>query len=157
LTRYLGVGKSFVHVTHNPVGGTALDWLHGLCFREQSAAEFYDKTLVEVVNRSTRVTLDPPHIGGDPLEIEAHRAAFRDLTLATERLDLLAAVVQSMRHQHGKAVAALGVGERFQRIFLTGDRADVVRRLIPEYAAKAGQLLEEATLRGVTRLFEGSG
>src|SRR5205807_1370712 len=34
LTRLFGVGQAFVQVTHNPVGGVALDWLHELCFRD---------------------------------------------------------------------------------------------------------------------------
>src|SRR5262249_37789923 len=34
LIHQLGVGASFMHVTHNPVGGVALDWLRELCFRE---------------------------------------------------------------------------------------------------------------------------
>jgi xylulokinase len=41
LTRLLGVGEAFVHVTHNPVGGAALEWIHNLCFRDQSAVDFY--------------------------------------------------------------------------------------------------------------------
>ena len=94
LTRYSGVGTAFVHVTHNPVGGAALEWLRELVLpRAERAGEFYERTLPAAGNRRTRVTLDPPHLGGDRLEIEAHRAAFRDLTLATDRMDLLAARV----------------------------------------------------------------
>ncbi|HEV3256711.1 MAG TPA: FGGY family carbohydrate kinase, partial [Gemmataceae bacterium] len=44
LTRQLGVGDAFIHVTHNPVGGVALEWMHGLCFSEQSAREFFERT-----------------------------------------------------------------------------------------------------------------
>src|SRR5262249_56669968 len=40
LTRRLGIGDAFIHVTHNPVGGVALDWLHELCFRDQDKATF---------------------------------------------------------------------------------------------------------------------
>src|SRR5205823_3633369 len=38
LTRLLGVGEGYVHINHNPVGGVAIEWMHHLCFREQSAA-----------------------------------------------------------------------------------------------------------------------
>src|SRR5207248_3559054 len=133
LTRYLGVGTDFIHVTHNPVGGVALDWLYDLCFKapgsdkeqEQGKKEFYDRIIPAAEKRATRVTLDPPFLGGDRLEIEAHRAAFRDLTLATDRLDLLAAVLRAMKEQHYKALAALGLGDRFERVFLTGGGAEV--------------------------------
>jgi sugar (pentulose or hexulose) kinase len=152
LTRRLGVGRQFLHETCNPVGGLALDWLHGLCFRDQTAAEFYERTIPAVRDRQTRVTLDPAFVGGDRLEIEAHRAAFRDLTLATDRLDLLAALLEAMRRKHREALAALGLGERFGRIFLAGERAAVVQQLLPGYAG-AVQRLEEGSLRGMARLF----
>jgi xylulokinase len=154
LTRQLGVGEDFIYVTHNPVGGVALDWLRNLCFREQTEQEFYDRTIPEAMTHSTRVTLDPPNLGGDRLEIEAHRAAFRDLTLSTDRLDLLAALLQALVRRHREALAALEVGERFERIFLTGGGAEVVHRLLPEYATATVHQLEEGSLRGVARLFE---
>jgi sugar (pentulose or hexulose) kinase len=154
LTRQFGVGAAFLHCTHNPVGGAALGWLHELCFRDQSEAEFYERTVPAAEQRQTTVTLDPPYLGGDRLEIEAHRAAFRDLTLATDRLDLLAAVLEAMRRQHRKALADLGVGDRFARIFLSGGGAEVVYKLLPEYAGAAVHILEEGSLRGVARLFQ---
>src|SRR5207237_1199015 len=96
---------------------------------------------------------DPPHLGGDHLEIEAHRAAFRDLTLTTDRIDLLAAVLQATRREHTKALAALEIGGGIGRVFLTGGEADRVRRLIPQYVGKPVQFLENGSLRGVARLF----
>ena len=154
LTRRLGVGPAFIQVTHNPVGGVALDWLRELCFREQTSEEFYEKTIPLARQRQTRVTLDPPYLGGDRLEIEAHRAGFRDLTLAADRLDLLAAVLEAMLRCHRKALTTLGQGDQFARIFLTGGGAELIHRLIPEYAAAKVHVLEEASLFGVARLFE---
>jgi xylulokinase len=153
LTRLLGVGDAFIHVTHNPVGGSALGWLKDLCFPDQTDQVFYDDTIPAAQERPTPVMLDPPYLGGDRLEIEARRAAFRELTLATDRLDLLAALLRAMREKHREALAALGMGDRFGRVFLTGGGAEVVRRLLPEYAGAAVQLLEEGSLRGVARLF----
>src|SRR5262249_33103149 len=152
-TRQLGVGKAFIHVPHNPVGGAALGWLRDLCFREQGEQEFYAHTIPSVQERQTRVTLDPPYLGGDRLEIEAHRAAFRDLTLATDRMDLLAALLEAMQRKHRDSLEALGLGDSFTRIFLTGGGAEVVRQLLPEYAAASVHMLEEGSLRGVARLF----
>jgi sugar (pentulose or hexulose) kinase len=154
LTRLLGVGNAFVHVTHNPVGGSALGWLKDLCFHDQSELAFYEDTVPAALERSTPVQLDPPYLGGDRLEIEAYRAAFRELTLATDRLDLLAALLHAMREGHRQALTALGMGDRFRRVFLTGGGADVVRRLIPEYAGASTRLLEEGSLLGVARLFQ---
>jgi len=153
LTRLFGIGSSFVQVTHNPVGGAALEWLRRLCYAEQSEKDFFERTIPAALNRSTRVTLDPPFLGGDRLEIEAHRAAFRDLALTTERDDLLAAVLQALVRRHHADVAALGVGESFGRIFLTGGAAEVVRQLLPGYSGAEVQFVTEGSLRGVARLF----
>src|SRR5262249_15703246 len=144
----------FIHVTHNPVGGAALDWVRGLCFCDVTDdREFYERVIPEAMGRSTRVILDPPFLGGDRLEIEASRAALRDLTLASDRIDVLAAILQAMRHWHFKALQALGVGDRFRRVFLTGGGAEVVRKLIPEYPGEVIEMLEEGSLRGVAALF----
>jgi sugar (pentulose or hexulose) kinase len=153
LTRQLGVGEGFISVTHNPVGGVALDWLHQLCFRDQSPGEFYDQTVPAAMERGTPVVLDPAFLGGDRLEIEPRRAAFRELGLATDRLDLLAALLNAMRTHHRAAVAALGEERSYERVFLTGGGADVVHRLIPEYRTMQVVRLEEASLKGVARLF----
>ena len=127
--------------------------MHRLCFREQGEQEFFEQTIPQALERSTRVTLDPPALAGDCLAIDARRAAFRDLTLAAERLDLLAALLRAMRVQHEKAIAALGQGSAFQRVFLTIVHPDVVPKLIPPYAAAKLELAENACLQGIARLF----
>jgi sugar (pentulose or hexulose) kinase len=154
LTRLFGVGDSYLQVTHNPVGGVALDWLHELCFRDQTKAEFFGATISAALKRSTRITLDPPFLGGDRLEIEAHRAAFRDLELTTDRIDLLAALLGAMVRRHRDALAALGQGTSFRRIFVTGGGAELIRRLLPEYQAANVHEIEEGSLVGVARLWQ---
>jgi sugar (pentulose or hexulose) kinase len=141
-------------VTHNPVGGAALEWLRHLCFRDQPDEEFYERTIPQVEGRTSTVLLDPPFLGGDRLEIEPQRAAFRELTLATDRLDLLTALLTTMRQKHSEALVALGIGHRPGRVFLTGGGAAIVRRLVPEYADTVIELLEEGSLRGVAKLFQ---
>ncbi|MCS7160835.1 MAG: FGGY-family carbohydrate kinase [Gemmatales bacterium] len=153
LTRMLGVGSAFLHVAHNPVGGVALEWVHRLCFRDQSAEVFYTMTLAEAWHRSTNVVLDPPYLGGDRLAIEPAQAGFRNLQLSTDRLDLLSAVLHAMHQQHYRALAALQVGQSFRRVFLTGGGAEVIRSLFPEYRQEQVILLEEGSLRGVAKLF----
>ncbi|MBY0524396.1 MAG: FGGY-family carbohydrate kinase [Gemmataceae bacterium] len=156
LTRCHGTGALFLQVAHNPVGGVALEWLHGLCFHEQSAEEFFHKTIPLARERKTRVTLDPPYLGGDRLEIEAHRAAFRDLTLTTDRLDLLAATLEALVRRHREALQTVGISGSPRRLFLTGGAAEIVHGLIPEYAGAAVHMLDEGSLRGVAGLFAGS-
>jgi sugar (pentulose or hexulose) kinase len=153
LTRLLGVGEDYLYVTHNPVGGVALEWLKQLCFPEQSQEQFFRESLPKAREHPTRVTLDPPYLGGDRLEIEAHRAAFRDVTVETTRLDLLAAVLNALVRQHRVALQALDGGEKYSRVVLTGGAAEYVRPLIAEYAGANVEFLEEESLRGVAKLF----
>jgi sugar (pentulose or hexulose) kinase len=153
LTRQLGVGEAYIHVTHNPVGGVALDWIHHLCFREQSAQQFYAESIPAALELTEEVVLDPPFLGGDRLEIEPRRAGFRELGLSTDRLDLLASVLQAMRRHHQTALEALGTSRGYRRVFLTGGGAEVVQQLIPEYRQWEVVRLEEGSLRGVAALF----
>jgi xylulokinase len=155
LTRLLGVGDSYVHVAHNPVGGEALEWMHRLCYRDQSAEKFYGRTLPAAAARKTAVTLDPPCLGGDRMEIEPVLASFNGLTAAADRDDLLAAVLDAMRAGHRRALEALGRDEtNWQRVVLTGGGASIVRRVLPGYGSVAVEEIDEATLRGVARLFD---
>jgi len=153
LTRQLGVGTSYIHVTHNPVGGAALDWMHQLCFRDLSASEFYGKAVRLALERPVEAVLDPPFLGGDRLEIEPRRAGFQQLGLATDRIDLLAAVLDAIRRHHRTALEALGTPQNFERVFLTGGGADVVAQLIEEYRQWTIARLDEGSLRGVAALF----
>ncbi len=153
LTRHLGVGESYLHVTHNPLGGVALDWLHQLCFSEVPETEYYSTMIERALERQTSVTLDPVFLGGDRLEIDEKKAGFKNLSLATDRLDLLAALLQAMRSGHRAAWQALGRSQLPKRIFLSGGGAKVVRRLLPEYHQLEVIELEQASLLGVAKLF----
>ena len=84
------------------------------------------------------MTLDPPHLAGDRLEIKAHRAAFRDLTLDTERLDLLAALLHEMQRQQPRALEALGRGTRFKRRLPDGQQHGVVEEGSPGVCGRGG-------------------
>ena len=154
LTRRFGVGPSYIYAAHNPVGGAALKWLHQLCYRDQTSDEFHKQTIPRVARRNTEVLLDPPFLGGDRLEIESRRAAFRELTLATDRDDLLAATLTTMRDGHLAAFAALDwETPPTGKFFLTGGALDTLKIILPELANADIQTIEEGALHGVARLF----
>jgi sugar (pentulose or hexulose) kinase len=154
LVRRLGIGDDFVHVTHNPVGGSALEWLRQLCFPELKSDEFYDREIPAAANRKTAVNLDPPFLGGDRLEIAPATATFSQLTLWSQREDLLAALVAAMRRGHQTAMKALGISTPVRRAFITGGAAASVQGLLPEYAQLDVRLFEHGSLLGVARLFD---
>jgi hypothetical protein len=87
------------------------------------------------------------------LEIEAHRAAFRDLTLPAERLDLLAAVVQAMLRGHQRAIEALSKEGKWHRVVMSGVGTERVQGLLPDYREKSIELLVDGALKGVAKLF----
>lgn len=153
LTRHLGVGESYLHVTHNPVGGVALDWLHQLCFRDIAESEYYAKTIDSALHRQTSVTLDPHFLGGDRLEIDEKKAGFKNLSLTVDRMDLLSALLRAMKEGHRIAWQSLGRAHPPKRIFLSGGGAKVVRKLLPEYQQADVIELDQASLLGVARLF----
>jgi xylulokinase len=149
LVRPLGVGKRFVHVTHNPVGGAALEWLRGLCFAEMPSERYYGGLLEAALGRKTEVELDPCYLGGDRLEMERRSASFNHLSLSVTREDLLAAVLKAMKRGHEQALTDLGVGPR--KTHLTGGAASILKRLLPEY--RDLEPVEEGSLLGISRLF----
>ena len=155
LTRRLGAGPAFVAIVHNPVGGVALDFLHQLAFRDVPAADFFDRAVPAAADRPTAVKLDPPYLGGDRLQVEPRAAGFTGVTLGTTRDDLLAAVVAAMRAGHTAALATVGFDPAAGgRVYLTGGGAEVVRRVLPEYARAAVTMVTEGSLRGCARLFD---
>jgi sugar (pentulose or hexulose) kinase len=165
LVRPLGVGSRFIHVTHNPVGGEALNWLFDLCYsggRDPASPEcravreryYAEVVLGDALHHETAVELEPPFLGGDRLEIEDRAAAFTNLKLSVKPIDLVAAVLKGMRRGHSQAFQNLGLNRRWRRLFLTGGGAEVVKSLdLAEYRGIEIHPLEEGSLRGVARLF----
>ena len=151
--RRLGVGKDFVHVTHNPVGGAALESIRQLCFAEVNKNRLVGCGRAGDARPRLRSVWIPPFLGGDRLQIEAHLAAFRELGLWSKREDLLTALIAAMRRGHEEACAALGGDRAFRRVFLTGGGATTVRQLLPSYDQADVRLVEHGSLRGVARLF----
>jgi sugar (pentulose or hexulose) kinase len=112
---------------------------------------------LQVAKRVSDVVLDPPFLGGDRLEIEPRRAAFRQLTLASTRDDLLAALLTAMRQGHQTAFQSLDWGDRpIRRIILTGGGSEIVRALLPEYESANIETIDEGAMRGVATLFGSS-
>jgi xylulokinase len=153
LLRHFGLGDSYLYVTHNPVGGAAFDWFHHLCFADKTEDEFFGPVIETALEKKATAVLDPLFLGGDRLEIEDKRAAFKNLTLATDRFDLLAALLSGMRAGHRQAYNQLERSSPPRRVFLSGGGAKIVHKLLPEYGNLEVIELEQASLLGVAKLF----
>jgi hypothetical protein len=84
--------------------------------------EFFDRTVPEAIGRKTRVTLDPPFLGGDRLEIEALVKIYRHI--ARRVLENICMAGKPFGGQQGRfqahapgvaAVCGLGHGARVGR------------------------------------------
>ena len=126
-----GLGDGCLETAFNPIGPGALRWIRELCFRDQSSEEFRQSTIPEALERETRVAFDPPFLAGDSLGISATRAAFHDLTMATDRMDLLASLLTEMRRRHDIAVNALKRDGPIQRVLEYGTDAELLTGLLP--------------------------
>src|SRR5439155_905898 len=77
-----------------------------------------------------------------------------DLLHSMGTTQVLAAVLEARVRRHQEAVANLGVGSDFKRIFLAGGGAHIAQKLIPEYQRADVRVLDEGSLLGVGRLFQ---
>jgi sugar (pentulose or hexulose) kinase len=148
-----GLGKGFLETAFNPIGPRALRWLHALCFRDQSEEEFRERTIPQAMETETRVAFDPPFLTGDSLCISANRAAFRDLTIAADRMDLLASLLSEMRRRHELAIQTLKRDVPIQRILVRSDDAEFMMGLLPYSRQLPIQRIEAEPLTAICRLF----
>ncbi len=96
LTRAVGVGQRWMSVSTLAAAGSAIMWAKDQLFPDMTKEKFF--TLVEKLahsRRETGVRFDP-YLAGERTSIEQKQAAFRGLTLATTRQEMLKAVIESL-------------------------------------------------------------
>ncbi|GIW79807.1 MAG: hypothetical protein KatS3mg105_1614 [Gemmatales bacterium] len=146
-------GAKYICVVPLPFGIEAFSWLHRLCFAEMSETTFFEEALDRAVEQQTSVCFDPPWLAGHPLAVEAQHASFRGLCSATERIELLAAMVQALRRGWRRALRTLGL-ERPGRLFLSGGNVSVWKKVLPELAGISIHEVQDASLRGAAIMFQ---
>jgi xylulokinase len=153
LVSRFGLGEGCLETVFNPVGPGSLRWLHALCFRDQSDEEFRLRTIPQAPATASRVTFDPPYLTGDSLGIVAARAAFRDLTPATDRMELLAAMLTEMRNRHEKAMGLLGWDRSARRIYVRGGDAEFALGLLKYEKDLDFHFVQPTPLTAIASLF----
>jgi xylulokinase len=96
LTRAVGVGRRWMHVSTVAAAGSALQWARRELFDDMDEAPFF--TLCRKLAKrggDASVRFDP-YLAGDRVGLEQRTAAFTGLTLATTREGMLAAVVDAL-------------------------------------------------------------
>jgi xylulokinase len=95
LTRALGIGKLWMSVGTLAAAGSSIDWMREQFFREMNENAFFRLVTKLSRHQSSPVTFDP-YLAGERAEIDQKQAAFRNLTLATTREEMLTAVVDAL-------------------------------------------------------------
>lgn len=161
LTRALGVGRMWLQVSTLAAAGSALYWVRAQMFRDVALPEFQ-----KLVHRLARrgpdaaggVTFEP-YLAGERTRVEQRRGALAGLTLATDREQILSAVIEGLVRASAARLPVLrGTGtEPLPTVAVSGgsDRLDrVMHRDWP--GAWTFRPVRDATLRGLAELKRGS-
>ena len=166
LTRALGVGQRWMSVSTIAAAASAIYWAKREMFPDWTLSKF-QKTVREIGLRKRALRTRPaapgaqavtfePYLAGERTSIEQRRAAFTGLTLATTRLEMLEAIIESLVAASAARLALLDTGAvKIRRsVVVSGgsqDRLDEIfhRDWPGRWSFKAE---DEATLRGLGRL-----
>jgi xylulokinase len=156
LTRAVGVGRAWMHVSTIAAAGSSLVWVRRELFPDLKEPAFF--ALVRKLGRAgnpTGVRFDP-YLAGDRTSMDPKTAGFSGLSLATTRDDLLAAVVDSMATASAARLPLLrATGTRLRHDVvvsggLTRDLSPVLHR--DWGAGWSFHPVHEATLKGLAML-----
>jgi len=154
LTRAVGMGQRWVHVSTVAAAGSVVAWANRELFAELPEKKFHGliRKLAKEPDRSS-VRFDAA-LAGDRTRLEQRTGSFTGLTLATTRQQMLSAMVESIAQGSASRLPLLrATGTPMHReVLLSGGLAstlsDVLHRDWP--GAWDFSFLSEATLRGLT-------
>jgi xylulokinase len=161
LTRALGVGRRWLSVSTLAAAGSSLAWVKENLFPDVEWPRF-NRLLTRVAREpnGSGVTFDL-YLAGDRTSIEQPTAAFRGLTLATTRHDMLAAVVDALARASAERLDLLkSVNGRVRinrTVMTSGGTAETARDVLHrDWKGRwTFQFEDEATLRGLALLTPG--
>ena len=96
LTRALGVGRWWMSVATIAAAGSSFAWARQQLFRDLSDDAFWQLVKQSGESRDTGGVTFEPYLAGERASIEQRRGAFTNLTLATTREQMLAALVDAL-------------------------------------------------------------
>lgn len=173
LTRALGTGRKWLHVSTLASAGSTLTWLRATMFADMTERGFYRliKTLIAGRSQGTPAAVTDrdyrgaasflPYLAGDRMSIEQPMAAFTELTLATSREDMLAAALDALARESAARLPLLSMcGVRPRRNVLVsggtgGAISDVLHR---DWKGRwTFTIQKEATLQGLAKMAAAAG
>ncbi len=153
LCRPLGVGKLWVLAATQAAGSAGLAWARRTLFTECDDAAF-NGHIRKAAEQVTGVVFSP-HLAGDRQGVDQPTGGFSNLTLATTRDDLLAAVVQGLVDDHRQRLDRLlaVAGPVDADVLVTGGGGALPDLLRREWPKRPGgwslREVSQGTLRGV--------
>jgi sugar (pentulose or hexulose) kinase len=160
LTRPLGVGRTWLAVSTLAAAGTAIDWLGRTCFSEMSAKRFHAH-LAGILRSEPRGDVRfTSTLAGSRTSIDPVTGAIDNLTLATARDDLAAALLADLAGRSAARLSTLAARvPRLLRDVVTTGGGTAVSHALRARWPKAFRFREEraATLRGLWVLAERAG
>jgi sugar (pentulose or hexulose) kinase len=160
LTRALGVGRFWLSVGTLAAAGSAVEWVREQIFPDLTERDYFK--LVASLSRSSKsralesAVKFEPYLAGERTSIEQKKAAFTNLTLATTRREMLAAVIDALAQASAarlKLLKSRGV-KILPTVVTSGGTAQALHQVL--YRDWRGRWRfhreNEASLRGLSRL-----
>jgi xylulokinase len=175
LTRALGIGDRWMSVCTLAAAASAIYWVKRELFADWSNDRFVKEVRKlglhgnsrprQRARRGTRhsvpvasdtgVTFEP-YLAGERTSIEQRRGAFTGLTLATTRIEMLAAVIESLVHASAARLSLLDTGDTriLRNVVVSGGAQDRLDELFHrDWPGRwTFRAEDEATLRGLGKL-----
>jgi xylulokinase len=156
LTRAVGIGKKWMQVSTIAAAGSAIAWANRELFPDLSEKQFH--ALVKKLARKpveSAVRFEP-YLAGDRTSLDQKTAAFTGLTLATNRDQMLSAMVEAIAAASAERLPLLqATGTRIHHdVLLSGGLANTLAEVLHrdwEGSWKFSKI-DEATLRGLASI-----
>ena len=156
LTRALGIPDRWTSVATIAAAGSALNWAQAQLFPDLSLSA-YHRLLSRLANHPLESSVRfEPYLAGERTSIEQKTAAFTGLTLATTRMHMLSAMIESLAAVSAERFPLLketGVKMHTRVVVSGGMQGELHKILHRDWPGRWKFKMEtEASLRGLARL-----
>jgi len=156
LTRAVGIGRKWMQVSTIAAAGSAMTWANHQLFPDLAEKRFHK--LVKKLARHpaiSSVRFDP-YLAGDRTSLDQKTAAFTGLTLATDRHQLLGAIVEAIAEGSARRLPLLrATGTPMHHdVLLSGGLANSMSEVLHRDWEGDWKFtkVDEATLRGLAKM-----
>jgi xylulokinase len=155
LTRPLGIGRRWLSVSTLAAAGSALYWAKRELFADWTLPQFR-RALARLSARGAAAAAGvrfDPYLAGERTSLEQRRGAFANLTLASTREHLLAAIIEALAEASAARLKTLAINpvKPLRRVVVSGGAEDRLDRLMHrDWPGRwVFEPITEATLRGL--------